>query len=394
VLIPASLGEHTVEHLYATHGANRSWIYWLILLGVIGTLISLPLIQVDVSVRAPGLVRPATARAELRAAVSGHLAEVRAQDNQQVQPGQPLLVIRSRDLEERLAHNQKLQVEHSALLADLVALTRISALPPAANPQLHTRLLQQEHAQFIAQLDSYRLAETKAANELTRYTILTEKGIATRQELDHARYESERLQAESRLLTAQTLTRWQTRLAEERLRLAGLSSEAHRLREEQDHYTVRSPADGVLVDFTGWSPGGFITAGQLLGTVSPEDTLQVEVHVSPKDVGLLRIGQPARLQIDAFPYTEWGSLDGSVTAISGDLVGATAQASHAAATGFKVLVRPATSHLTLPDGTRGRLKKGLTLSARFLVARRSVFQLLYDDASAWLDPQATTAPSP
>lgn len=55
---------------------------------------------------------------------------------------------------------------------------------------------------------------------------------------------------------------------------------------------------------------------------------------------------------------------------------------------FKVLVRPAATFVTLPNGLRGELKKGLTLSARFLVARRSIFQLLYEDISAWLDPQA------
>ncbi|MBI3884159.1 MAG: hypothetical protein HY302_00255 [Opitutae bacterium] len=55
--------------------------------------------------------------------------------------------------------------------------------------------------------------------------------------------------------------------------------------------------------------------------------------------------------------------------------------------GFKVLVRPAATFLALPNGLRGELKKGLTLSARFLVARRSVLQLFYEDASAWLNPQ-------
>jgi len=390
-MIPASLGENTVEHLYAMHGPARPWIYWLVLLGVIGSLASLPFVMVDVSIRAAGLVRPTTARAELRPAVSGHIAEVLARDNESVRAGQPLLLIQAHDVEERLTRNHTLQAERAALLADLQFLTTESVTGPEAASGLTTSVLKQEHAQFLAQLNSYRLAETKAGTELARYATLAAKGIATQQELDHARYESERLQAESRLLIEQTLARWQARSREEHTAQAGLVSEAQRLKEEQAQYTVRAPADGVLVDFHGWSAGGFLTAGQSVGAVSPGDALLVEVHVPPRDIGLVRTGQTVRLQIDAYPYTQWGTLDGTVTGISGDLVGNAPDTGHGA--GFKVLVQPAAGFLTLPDGRRGDLKKGLTLSARFLVTRRSLFQLLYEEASTWLDPQAGSTSS-
>lgn len=422
-MIPASLGENTVEHLYAEHGPDRPWIYWLALAGVTGALASLPLIKVDVSVRATGLVRPTTERAELRTAISGHVAEVLVRDNDRVQAGQSLLVFRSRDLEERLARNLVLQAGQADLIADLQTLTTgpvvaaarptgdgqakgvtTGTLPspsrhpsgPVVNPSFRTAALRQEYAQFLAQLVSYELAEAKAGNELARYTTLAAKGIATRQELDNAQYEVERLQAESRLLIAQTRARWQARLRDEQTVQADLMSEAQRLGEEQSHYTLRSPATGVLVGFSGWSAGGFVAAGQTLGAVSPEDDLQVEAHVTPRDIGLVRIGQAARLQIDAYPFTQWGTLDGTVISISGDLAGSAgnnaANSSGSAPAGFKVLIRPAATFLTLTNGVRGELKKGLTLSARFLVARRSVFQLLYDDISAWLNPHDNRPP--
>lgn len=407
-LLPVELAPHTVESLYAGHGPERPWIYWLLLAGVIGALVSLPFIQVDVSVRASGLVRPVTERAELRPAVSGHIAEVLARDNDRVSAGQPVLVLHSRDLVEKLARNQTLQTERGALIADLRQLTadhsdtpeeKSTALAGASAlsaTELQTPALQADYTQFRTQLESYRLAETKARNELARYAALAAKGIASQQELDNARYEVERLQAESRLLAEQARARWQARLRDEQTARADLVSEEQQLREEQTRYTLRSPAAGVLVGFTGWSPGGFVTAGQPLGAVSPEDALQIETYVSPRDIGLVRVGQTVRLQVDAYPYTQWGTLDGTVTAISGDLQstgGATSDAS-GSSVAFKVLVRPAAPFLTLSNGVRGELKKGLTLSARFLVARRSVLQLLYDDASAWLDPQGGRSISP
>ncbi len=56
--------------------------------------------------------------------------------------------------------------------------------------------------------------------------------------------------------------------------------------------------------------------------------------------------------------------------------------------------RIAATYLALPNGLRGDLKKGLTLSVRFLVARRSMLQILYQDVSAWLNPDDNRSAQP
>ncbi|HVT73903.1 MAG TPA: HlyD family efflux transporter periplasmic adaptor subunit [Lacunisphaera sp.] len=416
ILIPAEMGVDTVESLLAEHGRQFPWTYWLVLAGASAGLASLPLLKVDISVRAAGLVRPVMERTELRPAVSGHIAEVLARDNDRVRAGQALLLLRSRDVEERLARNQRLQAEARDLIADLETLTTGIHMPPAepaGNSQareettgplslpppphgvpvvktlFRTAALRRDQAGVLAQLASYRLAESKARGELDRYTQLSAKGIATRQEFDNARYEVDRLAAETRLLEAQVLARWQARLREETTTLAGLVSEAQRLHEELAQYAVRAPTDGVLVGFRGLSPGGFVAAGDTLGEVSPEGGLMVDTYVSPHDIGLIHVGQPVRLQVDAYPYTQWGLLDGTVTAIGGDLLNRGGGGPEANA--FEVIVRPHATALLLSNGVRGELKKGLTLTARFLVARRSILQLLYDDADAWLNPQGNAS---
>ena len=53
---------------------------------------------------------------------------------------------------------------------------------------------------------------------------------------------------------------------------------------------------------------------------------------------------------------------------------------------FRVRCALDRSHLVLSNGFVGRVKKGMTLRARFVVARRSLLQLLRDDVSDWLDP--------
>lgn len=377
-MLPLELAGHTLESLHAMHGPERSWTYGLILAGVIGAFASLPFIHVDVSVRAPGLVRPVTERAELKTAVAGRIREVMAGENDRVAEGQVLVVIDSAGLDEQVRREHEQRMESVALMADLQALLS----GREQDEVLRTTAMRHELRQFEAQLAAYELAGAKAGNELGRYTTLAEKGIATRQELDNARFEAERLQAEARLFREQARARWAARLREEQATHADLVSAIRRLEEERVRHVVRAPVGGVLVGFIGWSPGAQLVAGQSLGAVSPEDVLRVECRVSTRDIGLVRPGQLVRLQIDAYPYTQWGMLDGVVEAIGGDLLGGAAGEPGY----FKVLIRPRATRLTLPNGVSGELKKGLTLTARYVVARRSLLQILYDDASAWLNP--------
>ncbi|HWA27578.1 MAG TPA: HlyD family efflux transporter periplasmic adaptor subunit [Lacunisphaera sp.] len=384
---PIAIAEDTVESLWAQHGPERRGIYWLVLVGVIGAIVSLPFIPVDVTVRAPGLVRSRGDRTELRAAVSGRVLEVPVHDNEPVTAGQPLLVVAAGELDEQMRRLSAQVAEKALLLADFATLMQGDDPGPA----LQVEICRRERTQFQAQLDAFRLAATKAGGELARYAALAEKGIATRQELDNARYEVERLQAEARLFREQTLARWAARWREEQSAQDELVSGLRRLEEQRIQYVVRAPAAGVLVGFNGWNSGAQLLAGQLLGALSPGDALQVESQVSTRDIGHVRVGQGVRLQVDAFPYTQWGALEGRVESIGADLVpgGAGGPVGY-----FKVLIRPLATHLALPNGRRAELKKGLTLGVRYVVARRSLLQVLYDDASAWFDPRGDRRAGP
>jgi HlyD family secretion protein len=364
-----------------------------VLAGAVGALAALPLLKVEVTVRAAGLVRPATERTELKAAMGGKVRCLRARDNDRVAAGQPLVELDTRDLDERRARNRALQRERSELVADLAALTTAyadgSEKPAPGNlaGNLRTSLLMRENAEFRARGDASRLAVAKTRSDLERAEILSAKGLIARRELDELRYAAGRAQAEATLLVQETLAAWQARLRDERTALADLVSEEKRLAEEQALGIVCSPAGGTVQGLTGLTEGTYVLSGQSLGYVSPDDRPIAEVYVSPRDIAFVRAGQPARMQIDAYPHTQWGLLAGTVESVAGDATLAGRQAA------FRVVVRPAALELRLADGTAGPLRKGMTLTARFVVARRSLLQLLYDDAVSRFDPQAAPVSS-
>jgi HlyD family secretion protein len=57
---------------------------------------------------------------------------------------------------------------------------------------------------------------------------------------------------------------------------------------------------------------------------------------------------------------------------------------------FKVRCSLDQHELSLKNGYVGKIRKGMTLQARFFVTRRTLFQLLYDKADDWLNPNVTT----
>jgi HlyD family secretion protein len=109
--------------------------------------------------------------------------------------------------------------------------------------------------------------------------------------------------------------------------------------------------------------------------------------LTPRDIGLVRPGTPVRVMVDAFNYRDWGVVDGVVSEISDD---ASLEGDGPV---FRVRCRLARTELSLAGGQRASLKKGMTFRARFLVAERSLLQLLFDDVHDWLNPARTRKPA-
>ena len=142
-------------------------------------------------------------------------------------------------------------------------------------------------------------------------------------------------------------------------------------------YCLIAPVAGTVTQLA----GSYVQAGELLGTLSPDGDLLAECYVSPKDIGFVRAGMPVRLQVDAFDYNQWGMLDGHVTEVARDYVLLSEKQPV-----FKVRCQLSRSYLQLKNGYRGNLRKSMTVRARFLLAERSLWQLLFDKADDWLNP--------
>jgi hemolysin D len=83
---------------------------------------------------------------------------------------------------------------------------------------------------------------------------------------------------------------------------------------------LTAPVAGTVQQLTVHTVGGVVTTAQPLLEIVPDDTLEVEARLENKDIGFVEVGQPVVVKIDAFPYTRFGYLQGTVEDVSNDAV--------------------------------------------------------------------------
>lgn len=113
---------------------------------------------------------------------------------------------------------------------------------------------------------------------------------------------------------------------------------------------------------------------------APPRELTLSAFLAEREIKFLRVGQPAVIQFDAYPYTEWGNGSGTVVDIA-ERPTTVGQRSL-----FKVAVRSDTTTLRLPDGRSGPVVGGMAATVRFIVNRKSLLQLIYQKSEALLGP--------
>jgi HlyD family secretion protein len=373
-LYPADALDDSLEAHLARHARAGSGVYVAALATVMAAAAALPLVKVSVTVRSPGIIRPATEKQEIRALVSALAAQVLVRDNQTVAQGDAIVLLRASALDDRAALLVARVAEKQSLLADV---TRLLA---RREPGLRTADYQREYSQFVTEVRDNGLAQDRALRETARVRDLYRSQSTTASDLEDKEFQLAQLQSQGRLILERYRTRWQAALTGLRTDLQDLASQQAQVAEQRAAYTITAPASGTVELVASLSPGSPVQEGELLAVISPRSDLVAQVYVAPRDIGLLRRGMAVRMMVDAFNYTDWGVIDGSVTEISDDFVDVDGRPM------FKVTCALARTRLSLANGFASTVRKGMTLQARFVVAERSLLQLLRDDVNDWLNP--------
>jgi HlyD family secretion protein len=251
--------------------------------------------------------------------------------------------------------------------------------------RLGTAQYLRQHALLLSEIRRLLSQRIKVRQDLVRAENLHQRGLIAESAFDEQRFTLEAVERELDLSLQQTLNRWQSDRIERGLKRIDLTSETKQLREQRELHVVRAPVDGTAIGFLGLHAGLFLPAEQRLGEISPGGGLQADVYIAPRDIGFVRTGQPVSIQVDAFPYTEWGMIKGHVRDISQDFVQVGQQLA------FRAVVDLEGTSLTSASGMTVELRRGMTVNARFVLEERTLFNVLYGKLSESLDPRAKGA---
>ncbi|MEJ2642968.1 MAG: HlyD family type I secretion periplasmic adaptor subunit [Desulfosarcinaceae bacterium] len=110
-------------------------------------------------------------------------------------------------------------------------------------------------------------------------------------------------------------------LAEATQKLAAIRQEIVKAQVRTDAQILRAPVDGVVQQLAIHTIGGVVTPAQELMMIVPDEkALEVEALLENKDIGFVEEGQHAEVKIDAFPFTKYGTIEGTLVDISNDAV--------------------------------------------------------------------------
>jgi HlyD family secretion protein len=380
ILFPKEIIDNSAEANFQKHTVRTKIIYTTILLFIIGALASLPFISVDVSVRSPGIITSVTERNQLTSLVSGKINKLYIQENKPIKQGEKVAEIASPLLQEKLFFNIQSQEKIKKYLQDLSTLQRVDSASVFQSLDLVTAKYQRSFIAFKKQIQRNSQEITKVKRKFQRNKQLYNNEMLSEAEYEQISFALEAAQNEFDLLLDQQLNEWQSEAITYQEELDQLESEEEQLKREREDYTIRAPIAGTVQSLQGIYKGSFVTSNQTLAIISPDTGLIAESYVLPKDIGLIREGMKARMQISAFDYNQWGILTGKVKEISNDVSVINEQPV------FIVRSVLDQTYLELENGYRGQLKKGMTIQTRFTISERSLFQLLYDNVDDWLNP--------
>ncbi len=330
--------------------------------------------KVDVVAIAPGQISPVGGNKLIQPLEIGTIRAIHVSDGQRVEAGQILVELDPTEDDVDLDQLRQQQIEHgleasrlrafiSALLGDGV---RFSADRVGASEllvRIHETQLRSDLAAFEAEAASIaaersRLVSAKnsAAAELEKslQTLpiirdreastreLFDKGLRTRPDLQQieaavitavhdleihknrvAEVESELVAIEKQhaFLVASHLRQAYASLTEAETMLSQLELATHRAETRKDRHVLRSPVSGTVQQMQVHTIGGVVQpATPIMLIVPSEAPLEIRANLLNKDMGRIFEGQDVEVKLDAFDFTEFGTVQGKLMSISQDAI--------------------------------------------------------------------------
>jgi multidrug resistance efflux pump len=385
-IIPFTISKYTMETYLIKITTRSRIIYWIIIGVVVFGIAVLPLIYVDVSVQARGFFQTEIEKQVVFTPFQGKVVFTSIQNGDRVTKGDTLLVIDSETIRAQKAALIQRKSENEAYISDLKKLTKIDSLE---NMPAHEGLITQRYQAEFANLRNQQSIQfqkyQKKKAEHGRNELLYNQEIIPETDYENSLFvlSSEKDNLNQILLYQKSI--WQSDLALRRNEGVKMLADLEQFTEELNNRMVLAPIDGEIIQSSDIQTGSIVSPGQKIAEISPAGELVATCFVKPADIGLIHEKQQVKIQVDAFNYNEWGMLQGTIIDISDDMIVENGSIAY-----FRIKCKPEQTFLSLRNGQKAYIKKGMSLNTRIVVIRRSLYNLLFDKADKWFNPYTYT----
>jgi membrane fusion protein (multidrug efflux system) len=169
--------------------------------------------------------------------------------------------------------------------------------------------------EMLSQLRAQKAASTEEVRKATADAEARRMGVRVL-ELDATRLEQDRIIQESdRQVQLARLDRDAADLASD---ISAEEAAIRRLEHDIALRVIRAPVSGRLGEVVEHPVGAVVQAAEKLGSIVPRGEPRAVTQFPVAAVGRLRAGQPARLRLEGFPWTQYGMVNARVAEVGNE----------------------------------------------------------------------------
>ncbi len=317
--------DHQLEDLSGVLRGSR-WALWSLLMTSVVFFTWAYFAEIDQITRAPGSVISSARSQIIQSQDGGVIEELLVREGDVVQRDQVLVKIdgtrqQSSYLETR-AKAAGLAITVARLQAEVLG--REPRFPPEAKayPEFRdtqTMLFKKRLSAIKDELQSYENIKAIVQKELNMTRPLLKTGDVSATEV--LRLERQIADTQSQITNRKNkyFQDTQAELSKALEDLAGVQQIMAQRKDQLTQTELRAPLHGIVKNVRVTTRGGVIRPGEEVMQIVPlEEDLVIEAKVSPADIAFIKTGMKATVKIDAYDYTIYGDLSGTLSYISAD----------------------------------------------------------------------------
>lgn len=314
-----------------TAGSENSWAgsvtLWVVTLGLGAMLAWAYVSEIDQVTRATGQVIASSRSQIIQASDGGVLVDLRVKEGVKVKQGDLLARLDSTKVKAAFLETEA----RCAALQAQVARLRAEVLnqKPAFDAELRRRysdfvenqstLYHRRREALDAEIRIYQESLDLVRRELDMNLPLLGTGDVSQTDILKLRRQASELQGQMTNRRNKYFQDTQAELAKAEEDLAGANQILAQRKSQFEQTDLFAPVDGVVKNVRITTKGGVVRPGEEVMQIVPlDDDLVVEAKLKPADIAFVKPGLAAQVKIDAYDYTIYGALNGTVTYISAD----------------------------------------------------------------------------